>query len=323
MKILNKILFKKRVLPVYIDLPLNDIESDIDKSFRLLKTAAAEVSAAAVSAAETLQEKLNASKNRFFWTIDSIEDLVLVKDGNGCWKTLNKFGQTIFNMHHGEYVGKTDLQLIEEFPSFKESLMVCLKSDTEAWDIGRASRFKEVIPRGDDIYHFDVIKTPTFHPDGTRRELIIIGRDVTEVTEKSKRERACFQALNSASDAIMIMDKNAHVYFCNDQFVTQFNLENYQEIIGLPLKQILPEFPQYNQMWESVHQNIPWSIQCLPQQLDRFNKPCACPVKKTNCDPDNCLSFNIQIHVLPMMNGQVRPIYYVCTFKTKCFTDNQ
>jgi PAS domain-containing protein len=310
-------LFKRKSAPVF-ELTSSIDVSAIDESFHLLKATTAEVSQAAINAAKVLQDRLDDSETRFYWTIDSIEDFVLIKDGEGRWQTLNKFGQHLFAMHHGEYYGKTDQQLADEYPRLRETLSYCVQTDEKAWATGTSSRSEERISFGNSFRYLDMIKTPMYDESGARNELIIVGRDVTEIHEKSRREKACFQALNSASDAIVIIDKRARIFFCNDQFVNLFKFESYQAVVDQHLTDALPNFPLYDEMWETVQQNKTWSIQC-PYLLMPHNCSTAdCPLSLTQCAAHNCSIRKMQLTVLPMMNGQPQPIYYICTFKANC-----
>lgn len=294
-----------------------DVRS-IDESFQLLKATTVEVSQAAASAAKVLQERLDNSESRFFWTIDSIEDFVLIKDSEGRWKTLNKFGQRLFSITRADYFDLTDEQIAKRFPHLKETFDYCTKTDRKAWESGTSSRSEEKVPFDGGYRYLDMIKTPTFNDDGSKKELVIVGRDVTELYENERREKACFQALNSASDAIAIIDQKAKLFFCNDQFVNIFDFTNYQEIVGKTLITILPNFPLYEEMWETVQQNRTWSIQCPHSPLKHGSEITECIHSPESCDPLNCPIRKMQLTILPMMNGQPKPIYYICTFKSSC-----
>jgi PAS domain-containing protein len=309
--------FKKNIIPSF-DKPKPVNVDKIDQSFDLLRSTTAEVSAAAISAAKVLQDRLVASEHRFYRTIDSIEDFVLVKNGKGQWCTLNKFGQRIYGFHHAEYKGKTDLELAEMFPRLAKILKSCAESDVTVWESGEALRFETTVPCLKKCYDLDIIKTPTYYPDGTRREMIVVGRDMTEIKEKSKREKACFTALNSASDAIIIIDHRARIFFCNDKFLALFKLNNYQDTINKPLYDIIPDFPQYKYMWETVRANNIWVDSCPLKTLKIEDRPCECPHRLPTCVPESCLTHKMHINVLPMMNGAPVPIYYICTFKIGC-----
>jgi len=260
----------------------------LDESLNLLSTTAMEVSQAAVNATYVLQEELHTSQTRFYSTIDAIDDLVIVKDEQGRWKTLNHWGQCLYNWHHGEYYDKTDEELKVMYPHLTHMLDVCQKTDGIAWMARKTSRSEEYIPAGNQKYVLDVLKTPVFHNDGSKKELIIVGRDVTQIREKQKRTKACFNALNSASDIIFIVDKNESMFFCNDKFVEVFNYDHYDDVVGRPLKECIPDISNYDEMWVLIRNNKTWN--------DVYNH-------------------QFKLTILPMMNGAPDPIYYVCTLK--------
>ena len=187
-----------------------ELEKDrLEESLQLLKKTTDEVSVAAVNATIVLEQQLRDTERRFFSTIDIIDDLIIVKDGDGRWKTLNKVGQELFGWYHGEYYNKTDHELIALFPQMKNTLSKCILTDDAAWNLGRSNRVEEYITFGNSNKILDVIKTPVFNNDGTRKELIIVGRDMTEVIEQQRRMKTCFHAMNSDCDGCDIMDSKA------------------------------------------------------------------------------------------------------------------
>lgn len=278
-------LFNKSTIPEFVQTSI-DIGA-IDRSFEQLRLTAAGVSIAAVEAAKVLEERLEDSEYRFFQTINSIEDLVLIKDHEGRWKTLNRYGKHIFGFTGCEYLNKTDSELIYLFPNLKKALEKYSITDEEVWKSGVAARFELKIPCESGIYYFDCVKTPTYD-NGVPKELIIVGRDVTEVHMRSKREKACFSALNSASDAIVILDHNSNIFFCNDQFLSAFQLEDYQQAVGKQLTSLI-DITDFDYVWNEVQKNRTLTFQC-----PKINK---------------------SINIIPMMNGQPKPIYYICTFR--------
>lgn len=287
--------FRKAVLPAH-SAPGIDVRS-LEYSFQLLQTTTAEVTSEAAKAARVLKDRLDQSEDRFYNTIDSVDDLVLIKDGEGRWLTLNTFGQQLFGMKHGEFWKKTSEELGGEFPRLAETFTSCEVSDQLAWEAGVSSRTEEQIPHGAGNRYFDIVKTPTYNDDGTKKELIVVGRDVTDLREKQKRTKACFTALNSASEPIAILDDHGRVFFCNDQFVDTFDLVSYEEATGKKLQDVIACIKDFNVMWDQVQLNKPWHFQC-------YHESCS----------DQC-SKNTNLTIIPMMNGAPKPVYYICTFK--------
>ena len=267
---------------------LENEKSRLDGSLQLLKNTTNEVSIAAINAAIVLEQQLRDTEYRFYSTIDTIDDVVIVKNGVGQWKTLNKVGRDIFSWHNNEYYGKTDLELSRLYPDFEYTLINCIKTDDAAWDLKKSNRVEEYICHGDTYKILDVIKTPVFHPDGSRKELIIVGRDMTEIIEKQRRTKACFHALNSASDGIVIIDSKANIIFSNDQFNHRFDIHDYQSVLNKKLINVLPWLSKYDSLWQHARNNN--SIKIATEEAG-------------------------DILVMPMMNGLPKPIYFICTFK--------
>lgn len=272
--------------------PVHDYNiDDLDYSLNLLRKKTLEVSEAAVSATKVLEEKLNDSEYRFFSTIDAVNDMIVVKDGLGRWKTANIFAQHLFKFEDNRYIGKTDSQLMDMYPEYADTFLCCLTSDEATWHSRKSHRFDEVIPYGRDNMYFDVIKTPIFSNEGDRKELIIIGRDVTVLRAEERRMKACFLAMNSVSDLIVILDKSGSIFFSNDQFLSTFNIQEYESVVGKKLSDIIPflrTIPEYKQVLEQV---------------------------KTNKEWHGVLWDQYSINILPVKNGVPDPVFYICTLK--------
>lgn len=279
--------------PLHIEIPPHepvDVVS-LDNSFNLLKSTTVEVSQAAVDAARSLENQLHLSFHRFYSMIDAIDDFVVIKDDQARWIALNKTGQHVFGWVHGEYYQKTSSELAELYPQFAPSLRFGSNTDIHAWETHQPQRNEETFAIAcGQMQTFDVITTPVFNPDGTRKELIVVGRNVTDAREKQRRTRACFTALNSASDAIIIIDAEHTIFFCNDEFLRRFDLGDYHNVVGRNIVDVCKSFPDSAEIWEYVKQNQTWYQ--------------ACP------------STNQTLTIVPVMNGVDTPIYYICTIKT-------
>lgn len=113
--------------------------------------------------------------------INSMPDFVCFKDSEGRWLRVNDFGRKLYHLEDVDYYGKTDLDLGEIVPFFKEAFEYCVKTDEEAWRKATMTRAEEsfMVPSG-EIKTFDVIKVPLFDENGERKGLLTIGRDITQ-----------------------------------------------------------------------------------------------------------------------------------------------
>jgi PAS domain S-box-containing protein len=145
--------------------------------------------------------------------INAMPDIVCFKDGKGRWLEANWFDLNLFQLENVEYKGKTDKELAEFSPFYKEAFLGCELSDEEAWGKGILSRRDEVIPRPDGTeLTFDVIKIPSFDASGNRAGMLVIGRDITErrkIEEELQKSEEKFRLLAiNATDVIWTMDMN-------------------------------------------------------------------------------------------------------------------
>lgn len=113
--------------------------------------------------------------------INSTPDVILFKNGEGKWIEANDSILEVFEVNKNDYKGKSDEELSSVSEFFKEALLLCGQTDEAAWKNKRATRSEEHIPQRDGSFKiFDVIKVPLFHKNGTRKGLIIYGRNITD-----------------------------------------------------------------------------------------------------------------------------------------------
>jgi PAS domain S-box-containing protein len=124
---------------------------------------------------------LQENEERLRTLINAMPDIVAFKDGAGRWLEANDFDLRLFQLEEVDYRGKKDSDLAAFSPFYRDALLLCEESDETAWQAGTLIRADETIPRPDSPpMVFDIIKVPIFHPDGQRKGLVVVGRDVTE-----------------------------------------------------------------------------------------------------------------------------------------------
>lgn len=269
------------------------------ESFNLLQETTKSVSDEATNTASYLKEQLNNVTFRFFSVIDSINDLVIIKDSEGRWQTANKFVQRVFGFSPLLHQGLTDSELAKVLNA--KDLNQCPASDNKAWISRKFHREIETFEIDGKITHFDIIKTPIFYSDGSRKELIVIGRDITDYIESERRNRFLTTALNSASDNILLIDDNGVVIFCNDHFLRAFGFTSHSEIEGKPITLISSRLMTrsfFENMWNTIRNNEVWSNVVINRHLGGRYVKCF-------------------VSIIPVMNGKPFPIYYLTTMKTK------
>ncbi|MEG4962993.1 MULTISPECIES: PAS domain S-box protein [unclassified Microcoleus] len=136
--------------------------------------------------------------------INAMPDIVCFKDGEGRWQEANQAILEVFELEKIDYRGLKDFQLGELSSFYREALQACEVSDREAWAKGELSRGEEVILRSNGtVKIYDVIKVPVFHPDGRRKSIVILGRDITEHKQTRDELVRLASIVESSDDGIV------------------------------------------------------------------------------------------------------------------------
>ncbi|MEI4768760.1 ATP-binding protein [Psychrobacillus sp. FJAT-51614] len=150
-------------------------------------------------------KQIEEEKEKLSFLIDTMPDFVSFKDGEGKWLQINKFGAQLFELQGIDYKGKTDKEMAEYTDFYRDALIYCIETDEEAWKVGKVSRCEEIIPTRDGSNKiFDAFKVPIFNNDGSRKGLVVIGREITALkeTERKLRQSEKMSALGELSAGI-------------------------------------------------------------------------------------------------------------------------
>ncbi|HEX3051132.1 MAG TPA: PAS domain S-box protein [Aggregatilineaceae bacterium] len=127
-----------------------------------------------------IEEKLSQREEWLRTLINATPDIICVKDGVGRWLVANDADLKVFQLEHVNYVDKTDAELAAYTPFYRDAFLGCMDTDEIAWNAGGPTQSEEEIPHPDGTYRvFDIIKVPLFNEDGSRKGLVVIGRDIT------------------------------------------------------------------------------------------------------------------------------------------------
>jgi len=152
-----------------------------------------------------MDDALRESEERLRTLIDASPDIICFKDGEGRWLVGNDAVVNRFELEGVNYRGKTDRELAGESSFYHDAFLDCEESDEETWKSGTPLRREKTIPcRDGSIRIFDQIKVPIFNPDGSRKGLVVLGRDITEHkrSEERLREASKLEAVGIMSLAI-------------------------------------------------------------------------------------------------------------------------
>lgn len=174
------------------------------------------------------------TEERLRTLINAMPDIVCFKDGEGRWLEANDADLRLFQLENVDYRGKTDAELAEFSPFYRDAFLACEATDEAAWRAGGVTRGDEVIPRPDAISRIlDVIKAPTFHTDGRRKGLVVVGRDITgrrlaETMLENRLER----------HRLLLETIDTQIWYLTDAETYGMANQAHADFLGLPLESI-------------------------------------------------------------------------------------
>lgn len=198
-----------------------------------------------VSERRRAQAALQDSETQLRTLINAMPDIVCFKDGEGCWLEANDFNLRLFQLENVPYKGKKDAELAQLTRSYREALLACGAADEAAWRAGQPVRQEQVIPRPDGTtMTFDVIRVPLFNADGSRKGLVVVGRDVTEMARLQNEKLQLVNILEATPDFVSILTVDGFRTYLNRTGRKWLGFREGQDITGLPELQAYPEWVQ-------------------------------------------------------------------------------
>ena len=118
--------------------------------------------------------------------METLPDAAFLKDGQGRWQLANRTARELFNIENFAWQGKADSELAALWPAWGKAHCLCKETDEKVWQAKKmVIDYKEILGKGSRI--FEIRKMPLFFPNGRRKALVIIGRDIT--TERLAEEK--------------------------------------------------------------------------------------------------------------------------------------
>ncbi len=139
--------------------------------------------------------------------LDSIPDLIWLKDNQGTYLFCNSAFERFFGANRADILGKSDYDFVE-----RELADFFRKNDMRSVEQGKPSINEEWLTFATDGYTglFETIKSPLFNPDGTHLGVLGIARDITKLHEAKERLRERQQLLETvislAGSPIVLVD---------------------------------------------------------------------------------------------------------------------
>lgn len=191
--------------------------------------------------------ELTEEQMRLHALIDTMGDFVNFKDGKGNWIKVNEFGLKLFHLEHVDYKGKTDSELAVYTHTSSGALEYCEMSDEATWNSKKVTRCQEVIQLTDGTHRiFDTTKIPLFEQDGSRKSLIVIGRDVTDIIRAQNELSVSQQQYKSLyeynPDPLFMLDLQGLISDVNSRFEAIIG-ESEVNLVGVSIFDFIIQSP--------------------------------------------------------------------------------
>jgi PAS domain S-box-containing protein len=123
------------------------------------------------------EEALVKAQSQYQTLVNTIPDLVWLKNPNGIYISCNKTFERFFGTKESVIIGKTDYDFVE-----KNLADLFQQYDQKAMELDSSSINEEWLTFADDGYHglFETIKTPMRNPDELLIGVLGVARDITE-----------------------------------------------------------------------------------------------------------------------------------------------
>jgi PAS domain S-box-containing protein len=142
------------------------------------------------------EEKLRDSELRLRTLVQTIPDLVWLKDKDGVFLSCNPVLERLFGAGEEEIIGKTDYDFMD-----MQTADICREYDRKAMASGESTQNEEWVDFADvgQAVLLETIKTPMYDNSGTLIGVLGIARDITE----RKRVEAAAEAANIAKSQFL------------------------------------------------------------------------------------------------------------------------
>ncbi|HQN64407.1 MAG TPA: diguanylate cyclase [Methylophilus sp.] len=194
-----------------------------------------------------------------FDSVGGAVDVLVLKDGQGRWMAVNEKTKQLFALQAVDWYGKTDTELAKLHPMMADMLESCTKNDEYTWSSRQLHVFEKTFRHEEDVFEFEMRKSPVFDSEGKRKVLITIGNDITERKRAERDMRVAEKAFDSL-DAIIVTDADKRIIRVNNTFS---RLTGYMEdeVLGKTpavLKSGRHDAAFYQKMWETLHEKGVW-----------------------------------------------------------------
>lgn len=192
-----------------------------------------------ISTLRLAQEKLIEQEKLLRILINATPDIIYVKDGNGKWIEMNKGIIELLGVNEEEIYQKDNLSIINSLNTLSQEILTGFeKLEERTWRDKSVKRNEHKIKLYNGyIRYFDIITIPLFNDDDSRKNMILIGRDITLMKKDEEEKQIMLNKLSSVIEnfdgGVLVEDQFDKIEFVNDNFIKLFKLKQTKSNIKL------------------------------------------------------------------------------------------
>jgi diguanylate cyclase (GGDEF)-like protein/PAS domain S-box-containing protein len=198
--------------------------------------------------------------------IDSMSDLIFIKDANGVYIECNKASEQLIGLPRNQQIGKTDFDFFD-----KQTAEIVRSLDRKVINERVLNRSEEWVnyPNGARIL-LETSKMPLYGPSGKVEGLVGICRDITQRKQTEVKLNLAASVFNFAREGIAVTDIDGTIIDVNESF-TRITGYAYEEAIGKNpriLKSGRQNQEFYVAMWRDLRETGHWSGELWNKRKD-------------------------------------------------------
>jgi PAS domain S-box-containing protein len=217
------------------------------------------------------ESALSDSHERLSTFIEALPEAVFLKDAEGRWRTINEPAKRLFRVKDLLWQGKTEAELAALRPDLRAAHESLAASDEIAWrSSGVTVRNEDIADPDGTARTYEVRKIALFHPDGSRRALFAIGRDVTDQLRAENLLRKLSQAVEQSPESIIITDTEGRIEYANEA-VTRTSGYSLRELLGRNPRMLSSgHTPRENflALWSALREGRTWRGEFFNKRKD-------------------------------------------------------
>ncbi len=186
--------------------------------------------------------------------LNAYPDIIVFKDRNLRWKMANRSTLRTFGLAEDEWQGRTDLELAERHPEFREVFQYCHLTDQMALKKKGLSRSLEEVPLNGEVRIYDVVKIPVYR-DGELQGLLVIGHDITPLKRTHLKIKEYANRLRTLLDGlplgVIFVSPEGRIFEVNRKFCEIYGYRP-EEVIGKRGEFLFPDKETWNHFMERM-----------------------------------------------------------------------